>query len=137
LPLFLASQHHDTLQAIESSGLLPFDGDVQGVTKKTESFKDHDEAITRNLSHILLLAMNILHGMHGKAKHALFGEGSRQAVSSSLPELPCSLNIYSTQTLVEIRKRARSLMMFAGMQRYRMSADIYAQLTRLDVAIAH
>jgi len=98
LPLFLTSHHHDTLQAIESSGLLPFDGDVQGVTKKTESFKDHDEAITRNLSHILLLAMKILHGMHGKAKHALFGEGSRQAVSASLSELLwlCSLNIYST-----------------------------------------
>jgi hypothetical protein len=68
------------LQAIESSGLLPFDGDVQGITRKTESVKDHDEAITRNLSHTLVLAMSILHGMHDKAKHALFGEGSRQMV---------------------------------------------------------
>jgi nuclear pore complex protein Nup93 len=90
LLLFPPSQHHDTLQAIESSGLLPFDGDVQAVTKKTESFKDYDEAIIRNLSHILLLAMNILHGMHGKAKHALFGEGSRQAVSAFLSKSPWS-----------------------------------------------
>jgi nuclear pore complex protein Nup93 len=34
--------------------------------------------------------------------------------------------------MAEYRKKARSLMMFAGMLRYRMSQEVYQQLTRLD-----
>ncbi|KAF9507438.1 hypothetical protein BS47DRAFT_1304038 [Hydnum rufescens UP504] len=113
-------KHYEAaLESIEASGLIPFDGDIQTITRKAEAFKDNDEAITRNLSHILLLTMTILHGLHGKVKHALFGEGSRHT------------------TLTEIRRKTRALMMFASMQRYRMSADVYGQLTRLDVAVAH
>ncbi|KAF8323007.1 nucleoporin-interacting protein NIC96 [Cantharellus anzutake] len=112
-------QYETALAAIEASGLIPFDGDVQAITRKADSFKENDEAITMNLSHILLLAMNILHGLHGKVKHAMHGDNSR------------------TAALAEIRRKSRALMMFASMQRYRMSADVYGQLTRLDVAVAH
>jgi len=114
-------QHkYDTaLEAIEASGLIPLDGDIPTITSNAEEFKDHDEAITRNLSEILLLTMNILHGQHGRLKHSLFGDGARQT------------------TMNEIRKKTRALMMFAGVLRFRMSADVYGQLARLDVAIAH
>jgi hypothetical protein len=36
------------------------------------------------------------------------------------------------QKLAEYRKMARSLTIFAGMLRYRMSQEVYQQLTRLD-----
>jgi nuclear pore complex protein Nup93 len=40
------------------------------------------------------------------------------------------------QTLAEIRKKSRSLMVFAGILKYRMSPDVYSYLARLDVEIA-
>ena len=40
------------------------------------------------------------------------------------------------QTLVETRKKSRSLMVFAGILKYRMSPDVYSYLARLDVEIA-
>jgi nuclear pore complex protein Nup93 len=35
--------------------------------------------------------------------------------------------------MAQLRAKARSLMVFAGMNQYRTPADVYAQLNRLDV----
>jgi nuclear pore complex protein Nup93 len=107
------------LEAIQSSGLVPLEGDIPTLTRKAEEFKEENEAITRNMSEILLLTMNILYGIHQRAKQSLFAQSSRHNI------------------LVDAKQKARTLMVFAGMQRYRMSADVYGQLTRLEVAIAH
>jgi hypothetical protein len=40
------------------------------------------------------------------------------------------------QTLATLRKKSRSLMVFAGMLRYRLSPDVYSYLARLDVEVA-
>ena len=40
------------------------------------------------------------------------------------------------KTLATIRKKSRSLMVFAGILKYRMSPDVYSYLARLDVEIA-
>lgn len=40
------------------------------------------------------------------------------------------------QTLAALRKKSRSLMVFAGMLRYRLSPDVYSYLARLDVEVA-
>ncbi len=48
-----------------------------------------------------------------------------------------AIDLQVLQALAEIRRKSRALMMFASMQRYRMSAEVYGQLTRLDVAVAH
>jgi nuclear pore complex protein Nup93 len=37
------------------------------------------------------------------------------------------------QKMNDVRKKARALMMYAGMLRYRLSGDTYSHLTRLDV----
>lgn len=37
--------------------------------------------------------------------------------------------------LAEVRNKARSLMMFAGMLRFRIEQAVFAQLTRLDAFI--
>ncbi|KAF8525242.1 nucleoporin-interacting protein NIC96 [Hysterangium stoloniferum] len=106
------------LQAIESSGLVPLDGDITTITKRAEEFKDHDDAITRNLHVFLPLTMDILHRQHEIIKRSVYSDSGRQA------------------TLVALRTKSRSLMVFAGMLKYRMSADIYAHLARMDVDIA-
>ncbi len=43
---------------------------------------------------------------------------------------------YCLQTLAALRKKSRSLMVFAGMLRYRLSPDVYSYLARLDVEVA-
>ena len=40
------------------------------------------------------------------------------------------------KTLATTRKKSRSLMVFAGILKYRMSPDVYSYLARLDVEIA-
>lgn len=47
-----------------------------------------------------------------------------------------SLIFFLAQTLANIRKKSRSLMVFAGILKYRMSPDVYSYLARLDVEIA-
>ncbi|KAF8491289.1 nucleoporin-interacting protein NIC96 [Gautieria morchelliformis] len=106
------------LQAIESSDLVPLDGDMATITKRAEEFKDHDESISRNLHAFLPLTMEVLHRQHENIKRSIYSESGRQA------------------TLAGLRIKSRSLMVFAGMLKYRMSADVYAQLARMDVDIA-
>lgn len=43
---------------------------------------------------------------------------------------------YDLQKMIAIRKKARALMMWAGMLRFRMSSETYSQLTRLDVFVS-
>ncbi|KAF8588475.1 NIC-domain-containing protein [Ramaria rubella] len=106
------------LQAIESSNLVPLDGDITTITKRAEEFKDQDESISRNLHVFLPLTMDVLHRQHENIKRSIYSESGRQS------------------TLAALRTKSRSLMVFAGMLKYRMSADVYAQLARMDVDIA-
>ncbi|GAA5959783.1 hypothetical protein JCM3765_000101 [Sporobolomyces pararoseus] len=104
------------LQTIESTSLIPLSSDLVTIIRASEDLKQVDDTIVRNLDIILLTTMTILYKLHQTLKDSPFGaDQSRQ------------------QKMIELRGKGRSLMMFAGMLRYRLTSETYSQLTRLDV----
>ncbi|KAI0266882.1 nucleoporin-interacting protein NIC96 [Gloeopeniophorella convolvens] len=106
------------LEIVESTDLIPLDGDVAKVNRRAEEFKDLHDALQRNLQTYLPLAMDAIAGVYQKIKASGAPDASRQ------------------MTLAALRKKSRSLIMFAGMLRYRLSPDVYSYLARLDVEVA-
>ncbi|KAJ7151727.1 nucleoporin-interacting protein NIC96 [Mycena filopes] len=107
------------LEIMESTDLIPLDGDVGKITRRAEEFKDLHEALQRNLQTYLPLTMDALAGVHQKTKSSMGpGDATRQ------------------MSLAALRKKSRSVMIFAGILKYRMSPDVYSYLARLDVEIA-
>ncbi|GAA5876807.1 hypothetical protein JCM16303_006291 [Sporobolomyces ruberrimus] len=114
--LYEQSNLEQALQTIESTSLLPLSSDLVTIIRASEDLKDVDDTIVRNLDIILLTTMTILYKLHQQLKESPFGgDQSRQ------------------QKMIELRSKGRSLMMFAGMLRYRLTSETYSQLTRLDV----
>ncbi|KAG9310291.1 nucleoporin interacting component Nup93/Nic96 [Chiua virens] len=107
-----------TLEIMESTDLIPMDGDVAKITRKAEEFKELHDALQRNLQVYLPLTMDVLAAVHQSVKASAVAEATRQ------------------MTLTSLRKKSRSLMVFAGILKYRMSPDVYSYLARLDVEIA-
>ncbi|KAM0753758.1 NIC-domain-containing protein [Meredithblackwellia eburnea MCA 4105] len=112
-----------SLATIEAVNIIPLQSNPEQVNlvniiRSAEEFKELDESIVRNFDVILLTTMNIIYKLYGALKESPFGDVSRQ------------------QRMMDLRAKARSLMMFAGMLRYRLTSDTYAALTRLDVYIA-
>ncbi|KIY51196.1 nucleoporin-interacting protein NIC96 [Fistulina hepatica ATCC 64428] len=112
------SKFESALEMIESTDLIPLDGDVAKITRRAEEFKDLHEALQRNLQTYLPLTMDILMSLHQKIKKSILPEATKQT------------------TLNDIRRKSRSLIIFAGMLKYRMSPDVYSYLARVDVEIA-
>ncbi|GHJ88294.1 hypothetical protein NliqN6_4696 [Naganishia liquefaciens] len=106
--------HAKALAKIEESRVLPLNSDVPGITRAADQFKDMDGNITRKIDRVLVLAMNSLFELHQQKKADVYGGAVRQEAMQSL------------------RRKSRALMMFAGMLRYRMHSETYAQLTNLD-----
>jgi len=106
------------LEIMESIDLIPLDGDVAKITRRAEEFKDLHEALQRNLQTYLPLTMEALAAFHHNVKMSHVADATRQ------------------MTLTALRKKSRSLMIFAGILKYRMSPDVYSYLARLDVEIA-
>ncbi|BGP34324.1 nuclear pore complex subunit [Rhodotorula toruloides] len=103
------------LQTIESTNLIPLHSDLVHLIRAAEDLNSVDDAIVRNLDVVLVATMTILYKLHQQLKDSPFGgDQSRQ------------------QKMQELRAKARSLMMFAGMLRYRLTAETYSQLMRLD-----
>lgn len=120
---------------MESTDLVPLDGDVAKINRRAEEFKELHDSLQRNLHTYLPLAMDAIAGVYQKVKASNTPDASRQMVR---PFLACSrtdLTRYP-QTLATLRKKSRSLMVFAGMLRYRLSPDVYSYLARLDVEVA-
>jgi hypothetical protein len=70
---------------MESTDLIPLDGDVGKITRRAEEFKDLHEALQRNLQTYLPLTMDALAGVHQKTKSSLGpGDATRQMVCVSL-----------------------------------------------------
>ncbi|GBE78687.1 nucleoporin-interacting protein NIC96 [Sparassis latifolia] len=106
------------LEIMESTDLIPMDGDVAKITRRAEEFRDFPDALQRNLQTFLTLIMDTLASVHQKVKSSAVADVTRQ------------------MTLAGLRKKSRSLMIFAGILKYRMSPDVYSYLARLDVEIA-
>jgi nuclear pore complex protein Nup93 len=67
---------------MESTDLIPLDGDVAKITKRAEEFKDLHEALQRNLQTYLPLTMDSLAGVHQKVKSSHVADATRQMVRS-------------------------------------------------------
>ncbi|EMD30731.1 hypothetical protein CERSUDRAFT_89692 [Gelatoporia subvermispora B] len=106
------------LEIMESTELIPMDGDVAKIQRRAEEFRDLPDALQRNLQLFLTLTMDTLASAHQKVKASSMADATRQ------------------MTLANLRKKSRSLIIFAGILKYRMSPDVYSYLARLDVEIA-
>ncbi|QRV90937.1 nucleoporin-interacting protein NIC96 [Ceratobasidium sp. AG-Ba] len=107
------------LAALDNPDLLPLDAETSTIARRAEEFRDQDDPLTHNIGQLLLLAMSILHQIHTQAKSAQYGDIGKQS----------TLNI--------VKKKTRALISFAGMLKYRLSADIFGQLTRMSVTVLH
>jgi len=106
------------IDILESTELIPLSGDMATITRQAEEFKELHDALQRNLQTYVPLTMEALAGIHQKVKSSIMPDATRQL------------------TLTAVRRKSRSLMVFAGILKYRMSPDIYSYLARLDVEIA-
>ncbi|KAI0641165.1 nucleoporin-interacting protein NIC96 [Trametes meyenii] len=113
-----AGRVESALEIMESTDLVPMDGDVAKITKRAEEFRELPDALQRNLQTFLALTMDVISAVHQRVKASSLPDVTRQA------------------TLVALRKKSRSLIIFAGNLKYRMSPDVYSYLARLDVEIA-
>ncbi|KAJ1311621.1 hypothetical protein OPQ81_010098 [Rhizoctonia solani] len=119
MALSMAGDLEGALSALDNPDLLPLDAETATIARRAEEFRDQDDALTHNIGHLLILAMSILYQIHAQAKGAQFGDTGKQS----------TLNI--------VKKKTRALISFAGMLKYRLSADIFGQLTRMSVAVLH
>lgn len=124
-----------SLATIEATNLFPLDanGDVVTISRRAEAFfRDNDESLGRNLSELLLLTMDLLYKVHASFKPSAQGldvvQQQGQAGSASASE-------GREARMQEMRNKARALMMFAGMLRFRIEQAVFAQLVRLDAFI--
>ncbi|KAF8707506.1 Nucleoporin-interacting protein NIC96, partial [Rhizoctonia solani] len=119
ITLSMTGDLEGALAALDNPDLLPLDAETSTIARRAEEFRDQDDALTHNIGHLLILAMTILHQIHSQAKGAQFGDTGKQS----------TLNI--------VKKKTRALISFAGMLKYRLSADIFGQLTRMSVTVLH
>jgi nuclear pore complex protein Nup93 len=68
---------------MESTDLIPLDGDVAKITRKAEEFKDLQDALQRNLQVYLPLTMDSLAAVHQSVKASASAEVTRQMVRYS------------------------------------------------------
>lgn len=65
---------------MESTDLIPLNGDVAKITRRAEEFKDMHEALQRNLQTYLPLTMDALAGAHQRVKSTMVADATRQMV---------------------------------------------------------
>ena len=122
---------------MESTDLVPLDGDVAKINRRAEEFKELHDSLQRNLHTYLPLAMDAIVGVYQKLKASSNTvDASRQMVWANFSHVTQMNLTDCLQTLAALRKKSRSLMVFAGMLRYRLSPDVYSYLARLDVEVA-
>ncbi|KAH8084740.1 Nup93/Nic96-domain-containing protein [Filobasidium floriforme] len=107
------ADYEKALAAVQATELIPLDRDVPGITRAAEDFKHVDDNITRKIDKVLVMTMNAIFELNQRAKSDQTA-GDRQ------------------DRMQRLRKQERALMMFAGMLRYRLSSETYAQLAHYD-----
>ncbi|KAJ2557202.1 nuclear pore complex subunit [Coemansia sp. RSA 1933] len=107
--------YEEALELIASTQLLPLDGDVAAAAQHAERVRSLDDSITRNFSLVLLTAMDTLSRLYSGLRESPFLDAIKQT------------------KMQDLRRKARGLMVFAGMVQFRMPPETYAKLNRLDV----
>ncbi|CAO1637939.1 unnamed protein product [Parajaminaea phylloscopi] len=144
-----AGEAEKSLSTIEGTNVFPLDanGDVVAISRRAEAFfRDNDESLGRNLGELLLLTMDLLYKVHASAKPSS-GSGSGSGTGNSAALILSASTTKSASAsgssaaegreakMQEMRNKARALMMFAGMLRFRIEQAVFAQLVRLDAFI--
>ncbi|KAG0232661.1 hypothetical protein BGW42_008001 [Actinomortierella wolfii] len=106
------------IAVIEQLDFIPLEADMAKITKKVEEFKNLDESVARSFPEILVKTMESIYRLYTELKELRYDEPGRR------------------ELMALQKRRARTLMMFAGSIKFRMPADTYARLNRLDVFIA-
>ncbi len=65
---------------METTDLIPLDGDVAKITRRAEEFKELHDSLQRNLPTYITLTMDALAGIHQKVKGSLVPDATRQMV---------------------------------------------------------
>ena len=78
--------------------------------------------------------MEILSELHRKIKNSAMSDASKKMVCGDVPRV--AIYSFFLEALDSLRVKSRSLVMFAGMLRFRMLPEVYSYLARLDVEIA-
>jgi nuclear pore complex protein Nup93 len=73
---------------LESTDLVPLDGDVAKINRRAEEFKELHDSLQRNLHTYLPLAMDAIAGVYQKVKASNTPDASRQMVRGQLPPVP-------------------------------------------------
>ena len=81
---------------MQSTDLIPLDGDVAKITRRAEEFKDLHESLQRNLQTYLTLTMDALAGVHQKTKMSAMADSTRQMVRFSPMAFRLSANRHAT-----------------------------------------
>ncbi|KAG0353474.1 Nup93/Nic96-domain-containing protein [Gamsiella multidivaricata] len=115
--LYDRGKYEAAVAVIEELDLIPLEADMAMIAKKADKFQGLDECVARNFSDVLLKTMESLYKMYQALKLSPYDQTGRK------------------EHMDMLKRRARSLMMFAGSIKFRMSADTYAKLNRLDVMI--
>lgn len=122
--LYSESQWRMALQRIEEIGLFYLSSphahedpsaELDNVSAAVERFKSLDDTITCNLSDILLATMTSI--------YQIFQEG-KQFVNQ---------DIGRQQEIHKLRRKSRNLMILVGMLQYRVSQEVCAKMTRMDI----
>ncbi|KAF9323502.1 hypothetical protein BGZ91_003539 [Linnemannia elongata] len=111
------AKYDAAIATIEELGLIPLEADMGQIAKKAGEFQALDECVARNLPDVLLKTMDSLFRQYQIFKNSPYDDAGRR------------------DSITMLKRRARTLMMFAGSIKFRMPADTYAQLNRLDVMI--
>lgn len=106
------------LDQVEQSKVVPLDGDLVAIVRAAEQVPELAEPVVRNLDVVLLATMTSIYRLYNGARDGSSGDSHTQA------------------RLLELRKKARALMTFAGMLKFRLTNDTHAALARLDVYIS-
>ncbi|KAG0247598.1 hypothetical protein BG011_001242, partial [Mortierella polycephala] len=115
--LYDRAKYEAAISVIEDLDLIPLEADMSMIAKKADKFQGLDECVARNFPDVLLKTMESLYKLYQTLKMSPYDEAGRRDHMNML------------------KRRARTLMMFAGSIKFRMPADTYAKLNRLDVMI--
>ncbi|KAG5438139.1 hypothetical protein PCANB_002990 [Pneumocystis canis] len=114
---YIEGKWEQSLMIIEQLNIIPLDynADIGAIKKQAQEFGSLHESIARNVPGLLVMSMESLYKLNNKLKLSPFSDSSRNT------------------KLTELRKRAKSAMVYAGMIQYRMSSEVYSHISRLDV----
>ena len=119
--LFAESRWRPALQRIEDMRIFylsPSEDSVEqldNVSAAVERFKALDDTITCNLSDILLATMTSIYQIFQESRQFVNQDPGRQ------------------QEIQLLRRKSRNLMILVGMLQYRVSQEVCAKMTRMDI----